>query len=1577
MKRIIPLLRARARIGGRFYRRLKARLLGRRLRHSFQREDGVCCPALERIFQVREGRDGNHWQSEGPDPQLWVVPPFPRGWLKFSLHVEAEGRRGDRARLYVNNGKGYSEKESHDLGPINLEQVRYFRIGQDAVALRLDPLEGPGDFRIRKLEIRAASLAEAKHAVEAVGSVIDGDGLGEASAPPQPPDGFAVPPRIDVYDAWLEVNQWNRRRDGVLREKLAAATGLPGLSVIMPVYNPPCEFLDIAIGSVVGQVYENWELCVADDGSTDQNVVNLLSKWAASDPRIRPVFRECNGGISAASNTAAGGATSEYLVFLDNDDQLAPDALGEVALYLSEHPDTDVLYSDDDKVDPTGRRYDPQFKPDWSPELLLSFMYIAHLLVIRRTLFQQVGGLRSAFDGSQDYDLALRATEAARHVGHIPKVLYHWRSLPTSTASSGHSKPGSFRAGQTALEEALQRRGVQATVSRPDWAVRAGCGYFTHRFPDTGPKVAIIIPTRNQTEVLRACIDSVARTTYRNYEVVIVDNGSDNPATLEYLKASPHRVLRISSSGGQFNFAALNNEAVREVDCDCVLFLNDDTEVISPAWLSQMVGYLGIAGVGAVGARLLLADGRVQHGGVVHCRFGTGPWHAFKLCPASDPGYMGLSLVTRNCSAVTAACMLTRRELFLEHGGFDQESFGVAYNDVDYCYKLLDAGYRVVYCPTAELVHHEGRSRGYDDNPAELANFRSRYRGFTDQYYNPNLFDEGTVRIQARTVPPRAGKPIRAMMCTVNLNLEGAPIDQIEMTVGLRDRGVLEPIVHSPQDGPLRAEYERLGIRVEVRDTLLGSVFTPESYANAIEEFAAWLKDLEVEIVYGNTLVTFYAIAAAKEAGLPSIWNPRESEDWQTYYDSLGHCVAVRALRCFEYPYMIVFTANASLNRFKELCSRHNFMNIHDGLDRSSFEARLRTAPRDAARDKLGIQADEVVILTAGVVCERKGQLDVVGALSRLPKQPAGKVRWFVVGDRPRHYSQTLWESAKALGDLYGTRLEIVPETPDIMSYYSAADVYCCTSRWESFPRVILEAMAAGLPIITTPVNGIVEQVRQGRNGLFYEPGDVAALAEKVRVLVEDQELRQRLGRASPVVLSSIISYESMVEAYSEVFREAWLSGRPRAGDGGPTLEAPGAPRSSNGAPSGPPVPDGGGPSQEKDVPRVTGSAPEWRLRHPTCSIDEPPVAVDCSPVESPFCIKGWIAPEPGCSVSAVDIKVNGVARTRAVLRLKREDVPAITGDPGTRWSGFAAEVFVDGLVGQAPVIQLLARFREVQVPLAEFRVRVQGLGSVVRRRERSWTLEAILACPECFNSIRERAGSFRCEGCSREFEKRRGTPIFAPGGDLVQSRLLDTAPTHPNNEVYDRIIERAAGGIVLDYGAGNPRQSDYHSNVVFHEFVQYANTDVVSTYDRLPYRDNTFDAVISKAVFEHLARPWEAALEIYRVLKPGGVVHVDTAFMQPLHGDPYHYFNMTLAGVHEIFRPFKHVRSGIKPYQLPSFGYQMQIESIMDHLRSEEWRRRLQELKEAIMKDLDNCLDDIGREAVAAGFFFEGIKEA
>jgi GT2 family glycosyltransferase/glycosyltransferase involved in cell wall biosynthesis len=958
------------------------------------------------------------------------------------------------------------------------------------------------------------------------------------------PPGFQLPARLDPYDAWLAVNAWNPRAEAHLRRRLdACVEPLPRLSVVIPVYNPPPGLLEKAVASVQAQVYGGWELCIADDASTDPAVRPALQQLGRADPRVRVALLDENVNISLATNRAAALASGEFLLLLDQDDELAPDALGEIALALAARPDVDMLYTDDDKLGMDGSRFAPQFKPDWSPELLLSYMYMSHALVIRRTLFEAVGGERTGFEGSQDYDLALRASERARHVAHLSLVLYHWRAVAGSTASSGDAKPLSIEAGRRAVQEALDRRGIGATAVQPDWARRGRLGIFAHEFPDDGPRVAILIPTRNQRTLLRRCIDSLAATSYHSYEVVVIDNESDEADALAYLAGLPHRVLRVPNSPGGFSFAHVNNVAARAVDADLLLFLNNDTEVREPRWLSRMVGYAGIAGVGAVGARLLFPDGRIQHAGVVHGLYHGLAGPAFKLAPDWDHGYLSYAVVARNCSAVTAACMLTPRRLFLELGGFDEQRFAVAYNDVDYCYRLVDRGFRCVYCPGAELLHHEGRSRGFADRPEEVAAFRAAYAGRADPWYSPHLsLDDERYALRPRRRAVGRMPPVRTMMFSFNLNLEGAPHSQFELTTRLAALGAIDPVVYSPSDGPLRAAYEGAGVPVEVIDHPLAGVHTGKEFDAAIARLAGAIRASGAQVVYGNTLQTFYAIAAAERAGVPSVWNPRESEPWQGYFAGLGPELAARALECFRFPYRVVFVAEATREVYRALDSRCSFAVIRNGLDLERLDAQAARWPRAQARDALRLARDEVALLSLGTVCERKGQHDLARALARLPQRVWPQTRAFIVGDRASAYSDGLHDLVRKLPAVLRERVHVVEETADTAKFYQAADAFVCTSRIESYPRVILEAMAYRLPIVTTPVFGIREQVQADINGSFYQPGDDGALATALVRLIDDRGLRARFARNARHVLAILTGFDEMVAGYAETFREAALS---------------------------------------------------------------------------------------------------------------------------------------------------------------------------------------------------------------------------------------------------------------------------------------------------------------------------------------------------------------------------------------------------------------------------------------------------
>jgi GT2 family glycosyltransferase len=507
------------------------------------------------------------------------------------------------------------------------------------------------------------------------------------------------------------------------------------MSILIPVYEIDETLLRRTIDSVRDQAYEKWQLCLVDDGSRAPHVKAVLDEYRALDPRIKAEHLPANQGIVKASSHALQMATGEFVGLLDHDDELSPDALFEVAKVLNRNRSLDLVYSDEDKIEPEGRRLEPFFKPDWSPDLLLSMNYITHFTVLRRSLLEEVGGFRAGYEGSQDYDVLLRFTERTNRIVHIPKILYHWRKLRGSVAASPHPKSYAHDAGQRALQEALRRRGCDGAVEWTD------LGRYRVRYKLQGtPLVSILIPTRDARHLLQQCIESIEQQTrYKRYEVIVLDNESQDPSTLKYLEilALKHRVHQIP---GAFNFSAINNVGVTQATGDFLLFLNNDTQVLEPDWLTAMLEQAQRGEIGAVGAKLLYPDRRIQHAGIVLGILG-GTGHAFRFQRPDEAGYHSFSDVIRNCSAVTAACMMIRRRVFEEVGGFDTR-FKVAYNDVDLCLRLRERGYRIVYTPFAVLYHHESATRGTLQPPEEEALYWKSWGEIVsagDSYYNPNL----------------------------------------------------------------------------------------------------------------------------------------------------------------------------------------------------------------------------------------------------------------------------------------------------------------------------------------------------------------------------------------------------------------------------------------------------------------------------------------------------------------------------------------------------------------------------------------------------------------------------------------------------------------------------------------------------------------------------------------------------------------------------------------------------------------------------------------------------------------------
>jgi GT2 family glycosyltransferase/SAM-dependent methyltransferase len=550
------------------------------------------------------------------------------------------------------------------------------------------------------------------------------------------PEALPKPPARSEsdYDRWLTKNGLNNNALRKLREASEKFSYTPLISIVTPVYNVAEEWLRKAIESVRVQAYSNWELCLVNDASTEGHIKPILDDYAKSDSRIKVTHLPQNEGIAGATNRGLALASGEFIALLDNDDELSPDALFEVVRELNTDQTVDLFYSDEDKLELDGRRVEPFFKPDWNPDLLLSTNYITHFLTLRKSALQSIGGFRLGLDGSQDHDLVLRFTERTDRIKHIPKILYHWRKIPGSAAYS--AKPEAYEAGKRAIREALQRRGYNGSVHN---SLLPGL-YLVRYELRANPLVSIIIPTRNRYELLDRCIASIERhTNYKNYEIVVLDNDSSEPASLAYFDQLKDR-SRVCHFPGPFNFSKINNFGTLQAEGEYLLFLNNDTEVIGPDWLSGMLEHAQRPEVGAVGAKLLYPSGTIQHAGVV-MGLGGVAGHAFKHMPGDRPGYFGLTDSIRDCSAVTAACMMTRREVFDELHGFD-EDLAVAFNDIDLCLRMRSKGYLIVYTPLALLYHHESASRGNLHPPADERMMADRWRKMLrsgDPYYNPNL----------------------------------------------------------------------------------------------------------------------------------------------------------------------------------------------------------------------------------------------------------------------------------------------------------------------------------------------------------------------------------------------------------------------------------------------------------------------------------------------------------------------------------------------------------------------------------------------------------------------------------------------------------------------------------------------------------------------------------------------------------------------------------------------------------------------------------------------------------------------
>ncbi|EEZ5923859.1 TPA: glycosyltransferase family 2 protein [Escherichia coli] len=712
------------------------------------------------------------WVAEGNDPffiiDLEQLSNISKGWYQFNISINCQPKQG-LAKLYLDTGKGFNEFETVTLPYKRAVSVsRLFYLESPLVALRFDPLEQAAKFAINQFEIAAVDVKVVEPALLAriqkehqsyrdmplekikKSILVDNGDMSIERLQAFYNETFSVTPSSVGYEEWIEtVELPSLPGNEEVSLMLASMTHPPVISIVIPVYNPAEIYLRACLDSVLVQSYPHWELCIADDRSPKEHVQRVLREYEAKDSRIKVVYRKHNGHISAASNSALEIAKGDFVALLDHDDVLPEHAMLFMAQAICEQPHTQILYSDEDKINARGERFDPHFKSDWNPDLFFSQNYVSHLGVYRRSLLQQIGGFRLGVEGSQDQDLLLRCLPhvAAEQIVHIPRVLYHWRTIEGSTALASGEKSYTTEAGIKALRDYFSKQ-------QPEVTVEAGLVPNTYRvrYPisEPAPLVSLLIPTRDRRALTETAVRSIVDcSTYTHFEILILDNGSVEQETLDFFaqiqqEDSRVRVLRYDHP---FNYSAINNFGVRHAKGAIIGLVNNDIEVINPDWLTEMVSHCMRPEIGCVGAKLYYSNDTIQHGGVI-LGIGGVAGHSHKQYPRHHPGYFSRLLLTQNLSAVTAACLLIRKNIYEEVAGLDEENLHVAFNDVDFCLKVREAGYRNLWTPYAELYHYESISRGAEDSPEKLARFarevnfmKSKWGKHLelDPFYSPNL----------------------------------------------------------------------------------------------------------------------------------------------------------------------------------------------------------------------------------------------------------------------------------------------------------------------------------------------------------------------------------------------------------------------------------------------------------------------------------------------------------------------------------------------------------------------------------------------------------------------------------------------------------------------------------------------------------------------------------------------------------------------------------------------------------------------------------------------------------------------
>ena len=835
--------------------------------------------------------------------------------------------------------------------------------------------------------------------------------------------------------------------------------------------------------------------------------------------------------------------SDEWLAFPAADGRLSPDALLRVAETITRAPETELVYTDEDIMDDAGERSEPRFKCDWNPALVLSGCQPGHLLVIRRRLYMRSREYLADFSPALDYDLALRLAENVRpgHVRHVDAICYH------AASPAPFQEAGSVLVEQTrhALEAAIIRRQLPARAFQPAFAQKRGSLhhqlYWDSAFLAANP-VTIVIPTRDRSDLLERCLEALLLTVdWRYVKLLIVDDFSRDEKTVRLLRLLPARrefncrvVRPVVDPMKPFNYSLLVNSALPYIDTPLILHLNNDVDALRPGWVEAMAGWFAVAEVGAVGAKLVFPNNHLNHAGIT-----VGPHHGLADVPlaglnAESDDFFPLHKLARDVSAVTGACMMTRTSLYREFGGFNETEFSVTYNDVDYCLRLQAAGHRIIYTPQAELWHWGSASRGTTYYESEHINFVRKYARFTDPHFPRQFYlEHATLKLDTYRYEhsSRAGR-LHLLLVTHNLNYEGAPLFLLEYAAFMvRHEGFTLDLL-AAEDGPLRGAYEALGIKITLID---------EEFAEQLGVMRAKLDLSAVDAVLCNTVACWWGVHLAAAAGKPSLLYIHESASIKRFFSKALHQHMQHVARAaFRQATRVCFLCRASRAYFEEFNDYDNYRFVSSWIDLPRIEAFKRTHGKAAMRRKHGYADDEIIIANIGTVCERKGQHIFIRTIATFMRHYAAgeKYRFLFVGGRPGEYQDSLIRDMEMLGI---TNVEIITETREAYDFFALADMFVCTSYEESFPRVLLEAMAFETPIVTTDVHGIPEMVTDKAEAYLVEPGNPVKFARIMRTCLD----KQRNGTSTaPMGYSKVVrayDIERVLPRHADLARETLL----------------------------------------------------------------------------------------------------------------------------------------------------------------------------------------------------------------------------------------------------------------------------------------------------------------------------------------------------------------------------------------------------------------------------------------------------